>query len=115
MENKERQFKHCKLARLIDGDTFILDIDMGFDVHVHPRIRVIDFKAPERNTPEGIKAISHAAEVLEGADRIEVITLKDERSFERWLAWVKVDGMQFSYWMTQRGVRNLLKKGQRNE
>lgn len=30
----------AEVLRIVDGDTFDMDVDLGFEVHIHPRIRL---------------------------------------------------------------------------
>ena len=46
------QYKIKKIARIIDGDTVDLDIDLGFNITVSHRIRLKDINAPETRTKD---------------------------------------------------------------
>lgn len=37
----------CKVVRVIDGDTLDVDLDLGFDIHLKERVRLIGLDAPE--------------------------------------------------------------------
>ena len=52
---------HAQLLRLIDADTYLVDIDLGFHVHTHHRIRIAGVDCPERGTLAGMKATQKAA------------------------------------------------------
>lgn len=41
------------LIRVVDADTFDMNIDLGFYTHVYDRVRLFGVNAPERFTPEG--------------------------------------------------------------
>lgn len=44
----------ARLTRIIDGDTWTLDIDLGMHIWIHDqRIRAAGINAPELSTPEG--------------------------------------------------------------
>lgn len=44
----------ARLVRVIDGDTWILDTDLGMSIWIHgQRIRAAGINAPELSTPEG--------------------------------------------------------------
>lgn len=45
------------LIRVIDADTFEMNIDLGFYTHVYQKIRLRGVDAPERFTPGGKHAI----------------------------------------------------------
>ena len=39
----------AKLDRVVDGDTIDVNIDLGFDISVHKRVRLADIDTPESN------------------------------------------------------------------
>lgn len=85
--------------RVIDGDTYVLDVDLGFRVQAAITVRVFGYDAPEMTGPD--KLFGHVAKdaaeaLLRKAAVIVVETYKDARSFERWVASVYVDGVQVS-------------------
>jgi endonuclease YncB( thermonuclease family) len=53
------------LVRVIDGDTFVGNIDLGFNtVLMNKHIRVAHINAPEKNTPEGKNATKYVTNML---------------------------------------------------
>lgn len=83
------------LERVIDADTYVLRVDLGFRVSVALTIRVRDYDAPEitgNQRPYGLLAKDAAATLLSSAKTIVVETYKDEQSFARWIADVYIDG-----------------------
>jgi micrococcal nuclease len=83
------------LTRVIDGDTYVLAVDVGFRTAVTINARVRGFNAPELHGAEAAagQAAKAAAEVLlTNARAIGVETYRDEQSFARWVADVYVDG-----------------------
>ena len=46
----------AKPIRIIDGDTVLMDVDLGFHVHVQHSVRLTGFNAPELGTREGVAA-----------------------------------------------------------
>lgn len=81
------------LKKVKDGDTYDMVIDLGFKAAIRVPVRIRNFDTPELRTPDGIRATAAAANILEapGAS-IVVETYKDQRSFERWIADVYVNG-----------------------
>lgn len=86
------------IVRVIDGDTLIADIDLGYNVHlddIHIRLDGIDAPEPRSRNPIE-KAAGLAAqgwlqnELPMGSDVAIVATEQD--SFGRWLAVVYEDG-----------------------
>lgn len=46
----------CTLVRVVDGDTAIFDVDLGFHVHLRQTVRLLDVDTPERGQPDWGKA-----------------------------------------------------------
>jgi micrococcal nuclease len=78
------------MSRVVDGDTYELDIDLGFRVHTIIPVRLHGIDVFERNTPQGIEATAFAHKLLTGRPLI-VVSYKDAQSFARWVADVYVD------------------------
>ena len=64
------------LDRVVDGDTVDFDIDLGFDIHVMQRVRLLGVDTPERGQEGFDEATVALEEKLIKADRIEVWTSK---------------------------------------
>lgn len=79
------------LVRAVDGDTYVMDVDLGFKVHHHATIRLRGIDTPEMNTPQGPAARDFAAMAL-SAQSVVVETYKDQMTFARWVADVYVLG-----------------------
>lgn len=83
------------LIRVIDGDTAVLDCDLGFGFHFIPPagFRFVGYNAPERNAEEGTQATNYLMALIAGR-RLYVETIKpatstrEQQSFARWLARV---------------------------
>lgn len=88
------------VLRVIDGDTLVVDIDLGFGVWLHDQhLRLYDFDAPEvHGKTEAERA--HAQIVTElvrsktDTDRdVYIRTYKDNKEkYGRWLVDVSIDG-----------------------
>jgi len=82
----------ARCVRVIDGDTYLLLIDLGLRVRAEVEIRLNGWSCPERNTPNGMQAMFAAQEWLIGQFGmltewpLIVQTFKDQRSFARWIA-----------------------------
>jgi len=64
------------LEKVVDGDTLLLNIDLGFDVWKRQRIRLRGIDTPELGTPEGNEARAFVQEQLRGVIRIVIQTHK---------------------------------------
>ena len=68
----------AKLDRVIDGDTIDVNIDLGFDISVHKRIRLAGIDTPESRTRDleekarGLAAKDRVKQLLEGCDNIKL-------------------------------------------
>jgi len=83
------------LRRLIDADTLVLDVDLGFRVSAAITVRVADIDAPERYTEDGKRASKFVLELLKPADgeprELLVQSYHDQMTFARWVCdlWVQ--------------------------
>lgn len=86
------------IKNVVDGDTFDMDIDLGFNIHIHERVRLLDIDTPEKFGKEkelGLIVKQYAInnflgkEVVIKSEKAEVAAVTD--SFGRWLVRVTVD------------------------
>lgn len=86
------------LVRALDADTFTLNIDLGFRVHVELEVRLHGYDAPELSTDAGKAAKAAVEKLFESASEIVVQSFKgprsgkDARTFSRWVCDVYLDG-----------------------
>jgi endonuclease YncB( thermonuclease family) len=84
-----------QVRRIIDADSLVVRVDLGFDVNININVRVAGVNAPEDRTPEGRAATLFAVTLLSGSP----ITLRTEhdRSFARWIGeiWLP-DGSNYA-------------------
>jgi micrococcal nuclease len=87
------------ITNVVDGDTFDMDIDLGFNIHIHERVRLLDIDTPEKFGKEkelGLRVKQFAInnflnkEVVIKSEKADVAANTD--SFGRWLVRVTVDG-----------------------
>ncbi len=100
------------VLNVVDGDTFDLDIDLGFHCHRHERVRILNVDTPEKrgNTEKELGQIvtDYAKKRFLGAN--VVIKSKaelppDTDSFGRWLVdFITEDGKSVSDIYTELGV-----------
>lgn len=85
------------IRRVVDGDTYEMDVDLGMRVHHHVAIRLHGWGAAEMSTEAGIQARDAASTILQmpGAN-IVIETYKDQQTFARWVADIYVDGQPLS-------------------
>jgi micrococcal nuclease len=63
---------------IIDADTLLLDIDLGFETIRRQRIRLARIDAPDRDTAEGARARRYVREQLAVARSIVLTTVKTD-------------------------------------
>ena len=102
------QYK-ATIQRVVDGDTVIADIDLGFDVHVIKRLRIADYDAPEIYHP---KSADEKALGLQAKERAEALLMekqvvlrsgRTQGKYGRWIASISVDGKDFVAVMKSEG------------
>jgi len=96
----------AQLLRVIDGDTVVLSIDLGFDISTRQTVRIAGINAPEihsKNPTEkmmGIRARDKLSALLgHGTTELTVTTVKGNDKYGRYLASIFVstaEGTSFS-------------------
>lgn len=85
------------ITNVVDGDTFDMDIDLGFNIHIHERVRLLDVDTPEKFGAEkklGLTVKQYAIEnflnkeVIINSEKADIAAETD--SFGRWLVRVKL-------------------------
>jgi len=64
------------VERVVDGDTLLLRIDLGFQVWKEQRVRLAEIDAPEKDTKEGRKAFEHVRDTLA---RVQFVVIKTNK------------------------------------
>lgn len=80
----------ARLVRVVDGDTYVLRIDLGFYISADKTVRLRDVNAHEAGQPGGVEATAFVLDLLTGKPLL-VESHKDRRSFARWVCDVWVD------------------------
>ena len=77
----------AKLDRVIDGDTIDVNMDLGFDISVHKRIRLVGIDTPEsrtRDLEEKKRGLASKARLIELLDKGDlVVESKDVGKYGR--------------------------------
>lgn len=82
----------CKIIRVVDGDTVDVAVDLGFDIKLTARFRMLGINAPEKNTEAGKASAARLAELLPVGSDVVVQTIKDKREkYGRYLGTFIVD------------------------
>lgn len=80
----------AKVLRVIDADTLDVLIDLGFDVWITQRVRLIGINTAEKNTEFGKLAIEYVKNVLHEGDSVILQSQKEneKEKYGRYLARV---------------------------
>lgn len=77
----------AKVVRVLDADTIDVSIDLGFDVWVYQRVRLLGINTAEKNTELGKQAADYVKGLLPVGQEIILKSEKDKREkFGRYLA-----------------------------
>jgi micrococcal nuclease len=96
----------AKVVRVVDGDTLILDADLGFHTSTRIKVRLARVNAPELHGPFAAAgaASKQFLEELLTYDMTVIISTKKTDIFGRWLAEVWLDGGNISDLMLQKSL-----------
>ena len=93
----------ARLVRVVDADTVVLDLDLGFYQHRLGRsYRLARINAPELSTAEGVLARAALVEHLADVVTYQVQTARAD-SFDRWIVELYADGINVSDWLVANG------------
>jgi micrococcal nuclease len=93
----------AKLKRVIDGDTVVLDLDLGFyQWRLDRSYRLSRIDAPEMGTAEGVAAKEHLMLLTAEVASFMVTTAKAD-SFDRWIIELFADGRNLNDQMVTDG------------
>lgn len=84
---------NAKIINVVDGDTFDLDIDVGFHITLRERVRLLDINTPEKRgnvEKEAGLAVTSWAQKFIGR-QVTIKSKKGTDSFGRWLVDLKFD------------------------
>lgn len=112
---------HCTITNCVDGDTWDIAVDVGFDIVVHQRVRVFGMNSPEvrsRDASErkrGIEAKLRGMELLPTGSSILIRTIKSgHEKYGRYLAEIILpDGRSYADVMISEGHAVAYRGGQR--
>jgi micrococcal nuclease len=100
---------NAKVLRIVDGDTYDMKVDLGFDIWVKTRFRLNGVDTPEtwRPTTEAERAHGHEAtaavkEFMEG--QMVEITSYSKDKYGRYLCDVEKDGISLAGMLLAKGL-----------
>lgn len=95
----------AKVTRVVDGDSFYADVDLGFHIKLNNLyFRLLGVDTPEvrgETKEEGLKVAQLVRDLIDN----QTITIRTEKtgSFGRWLADVDINGINLNYWLLHNG------------
>jgi len=108
---KDYSYK-AKLVRILDGDTVVCDIDLGFYMTARLPVRLAHINAKERNELGGKEATEHLRALLSN-EELRLVTYKPKDKYGRYLADVFVNDMNINQKMIADGFANSYEGGKR--
>ncbi len=93
----------AKIAKVVDGDTLDLDVDLGFRVTHRIRARLARIDTAETSTPEGRSVKALVAEQVPVGTDVTIVTGKGDR-YGRWISEVKAGELNLSDWLLAQGL-----------
>jgi len=84
----------CILIRVIDGDTVVLRVDLGFKIQIDLTVRLADFNAPEprgKTKKEGLRYKAKAQVWFDMHPGPFFITTQKSGKYGRWLGRIFVN------------------------
>lgn len=104
------------IVRIVDGDTVVANIDLGFEVWRHDEhLRLFGIDTPERGDVGYTEANDALAQLVKG-QRVVICTVKAKRSdveakgsFGRYLATIWKDELNVNQWLVEKGFAVIYK------
>jgi micrococcal nuclease len=94
---------YAKVAKVVDGDTLDLDVDLGFRITHRIRVRLARVDAPEMSTDLGKELKKRMMDEFAGSPDVTIRTNKGDK-YGRWIAEVEVvGGPNLSDWLLLNG------------
>jgi micrococcal nuclease len=94
---KDEYVRQATIVSITDGDTVVLDTDLGCDIRLTQKCRLSGINAPEKNTQAGKDAKKYIESLLAVGDSIVIKTYKDEKEkYGRYLAVLFLPNSQVS-------------------
>lgn len=104
----------AKIENIVDGDTFDLNIDLGFDIWYKIRVRLLDIDTPETRNIKGLTEKEYGKIVKEYATKhflgktCKIQSFKsDTDSFGRYLVYCYVEGKNLVDLYNELGINKL--------
>lgn len=93
--------------RVVDGDTVVVTIELGFSVKTTQWIRLAGINAPEKRGKErelGLESTRALEDKLSAAKRVTIKTDGERGKFGRYIATLLADGEDLCNWLVESGL-----------
>src|SRR4030042_5977028 len=77
---------HVTLEKVIDGDTLLVNFDLGFFISIKEKVRLIGINAPELDTKEGKDAVTFIEKELK--DTYLIVETRKKEKYGRFLCFL---------------------------
>lgn len=106
---------NATILRVVDGDTVDAAVDLGFDIHMNMKLRLMGINAPELSTLEGKNARDWLTTILAGENnQITIRTEKDRtEKYGRYLATLLIGDVSINQMMIDDGYAVVYTGGKR--
>lgn len=96
---------NASVVRVIDGDTVIMDVDLGFDLWIRNQsFRLLGINAREHDVPGGIEAAANLATILPAGRIVAITSVKPDKYGSRYDAQIDLmAGQDLSTLLIQTG------------
>jgi micrococcal nuclease len=96
----------AKVERVVDGDTVDLNIDLGFSINHHTRVRLYGINAPEMKNDTnnaGHEAKAYLTQLIDTKDVVIETKKDDTDKYGRYIATIYLDGENINEKMVEDG------------
>lgn len=96
---------NAKVVSVTDGDTVVLDVDVGFHMTMRGAFRLYGINAPETSTSEGLASKAYLKDRLPVGTQIVVQTHKNsQEKYGRYLAKIFLNDVNLNEEMVAKGL-----------
>lgn len=85
----DEYIRKASVVRVIDGDTMVVDVDLGFSIRIEQTVRLAGINAPEMIGPshaDGVLARLFLSSLVPPGTSVTVKTVKPNDKYGRYLA-----------------------------
>jgi micrococcal nuclease len=97
----DKFIRKAKVTRILDGDTFDAVVDLGYDVHIEKRFRLLECDTPERNTKGYEEATKYTSDLI--LDKEVFIQSEKPDVYGRYLAYVFIGETTLNKMLVENG------------